>query len=199
MKPTLPMKGQITMLIRHGSTDNNGEGNIRGWTEGPENQLTEKGKNDAKQAGIELAKSKIKPDILIPSDLKRAIHSAEIVSKESGVPVGKPEKGLRSQDMGIYTGKKEKPLRAMLEKFAFDKPGQKLPGSTESHNDFVNRIKTTLEGIKSKYQGKKIAVVTHHQVERLVDTNFGKEKGKLFNEGVKPGSIVNLKKPVLPV
>ena len=195
-------KGQISQIIRHGTTDNNGDGKIRGQRDIPATQLSEKGIKEAQDLGEKMAvlPPEQKPDIIVPSDMNRAKDTAKIISEKTGIPVGEPEAGLRSQGMGIYNDAIEKEVRPELKKFATEKPNEKLPGADgESHNDFVSRVSTTMKTLEDKYPGKKIAVVTHHQVEKLQASNFGEKMDVLYSEGIPPASIrnVNETKPLI--
>lgn len=63
-------------LIRHGESTANSANQLSGWQDVP---LTTKGKEQAKQAGLALCNQKI--DLVVSSDLQRAVHTAQIAMK----------------------------------------------------------------------------------------------------------------------
>ena len=191
--------GTIIAIARHGSTNSNGDKVFRGWAEIPDNQLTEKGKNDAVNLGQNIKKivGKDNPSkfIIVSSDLNRAIDSAKIASDVSGVPTGKQYSALRSQDTGKYTGQKEGTVKKEVLNHIENHPDKPLPGATESHNQFVQRAKEALKPngvIEKDYPGKKIIPVVHHQVEVMHANNFNKTTDAMFDQGIKPGEIRKL-------
>src|SRR6185436_16717380 len=69
-------------FVRHGESELNAAGLGAGHSESP---LTEKGRQQAKQAGQEAKDLKI--DYVVCSPLSRARETAEIIAKEIGYPV----------------------------------------------------------------------------------------------------------------
>ena len=184
--------GQIVAVARHGSTDSNGEKVFRGWKESKRNQLSIKGKGDAIKLGQSVKKlvgNNPKDYIIVYSDLNRAHDTAETVSRISGVPCGKAYKDLRSQDTGDFSGKKEDEVKDEIEEYTFEYPDKSLPGATESHTQFIKRIKNVFNQIPKDYPNKKIIVITHHQVEVLQANNFNKATQAMFDKGIEPGGL----------
>jgi broad specificity phosphatase PhoE len=183
--------GRVNIIARHGSTNSNGDKVFRGWKEVSTNQLTPKGREGAKALGEHLKKEIGSEDpknyILITSDLNRAIDTAKIVSKETGIPVGKEYKDLRSQDTGDYTGVKEDDVKSQVEKNIEETPERALPGATESHNDFLKRVKQVFKQVPKDYPNKKIIMVLHHQVEVLQANGFNRATETMFQNGLRPG------------
>ena len=70
------------VLLRHGQSKWNLENRFTGWKDVP---LTEKGINEAKNAGLLLKKNNIKIDKIFSSVLERANKTAEIALKTSGL------------------------------------------------------------------------------------------------------------------
>ena len=64
------------VLIRHGQSEWNKKNLFTGWTDV---ELSEKGREEARQAGMELKKRSLIFDKAFSSALKRAIHTMEIV------------------------------------------------------------------------------------------------------------------------
>ena len=67
------------ILMRHGESIYNQKNLFTGWTDV---ELSEKGVQEAKEAGALLKKNGIYPDICFTSWLKRAIHTAQIALRE---------------------------------------------------------------------------------------------------------------------
>ena len=67
------------ILMRHGESVYNQKNLFTGWTDV---ELSEKGVQEAKEAGALLKKNDIYPDICFTSWLKRAIHTAQIALSE---------------------------------------------------------------------------------------------------------------------
>ncbi len=75
------------ILLRHGQSQWNLENRFTGWTDV---DLTDKGREEAKEAGKKLLKANILPNYFFTSYLKRAIHTLEIAADamdRSWVPV----------------------------------------------------------------------------------------------------------------
>lgn len=192
--------GEIVALARHGETDSNGADKaFRGWEETDKNQLTDKGKQDAKNIG-ESIKQIIGNDdpskyVIVSSDLNRATDSAKIASDVSGVPQGKAYPELRSQDTGNFSGVKESEVKDQVKDINENHPDQALPGASESHDDFVKRTKDALKPgglIEQDNPGKKIIAVVHHQVEVMQANDFAKATDAMFEKGIKPGGLREL-------
>ena len=69
------MSGKL-ILVRHGQSTWNLENLFTGWHDV---DLTEQGRNEARQAGLELLKEKLEPTVVFTSVLKRAIRTLWII------------------------------------------------------------------------------------------------------------------------
>ena len=70
------------VLLRHGQSQWNLENRFTGWTDVP---LTEKGIQEARNAGLLIKKNNIIIDNVFSSVLKRANKTAEIAITEAGI------------------------------------------------------------------------------------------------------------------
>ena len=183
------------VVIRHGATALNSESHerIRGWKDVP---LSDEGRADADKMGRELKKMKPKIDGIITSDLSRAHDTAKAVSKHTGAPILKVTKGLRPWNLGDFQGKDVKTTLPQMQDFIKNKPDEQVPGG-ESFNAFKRRFIKLVEAVQKKYPKHKMAIVTHHRGERLLQgwINEGqpKDPGKIspkvfMDKGIKPGS-----------
>ena len=73
------MSAPHLILIRHGQSEWNKKNIFTGWAD---IDLSEKGKKEALQAGLELKKKKMSFDFIFSSVLKRAIHTTEIIREQ---------------------------------------------------------------------------------------------------------------------
>src|SRR5262249_43760258 len=122
-------------IVRHGATKLNGEDNTsvdRAWSDVP---LTEKGRQEARQAARKLKGKGI--GVIVASDLDRARETAEIIGAELGIkPTFTPK--LRPWDLGKFTGTKTIEALPQIEIYAREKPDTPVPEG-ESFNQFRTR------------------------------------------------------------
>ena len=99
----LELKKHKIILLRHGQSQWNLENRFTGWTDV---ELTEKGINEAKNAGILLNEEFIKLDLVYTSILKRAIQTMKICLKKThlgDIPI-KYEWRLNERHYGALQG-----------------------------------------------------------------------------------------------
>ncbi|MDE2015914.1 MAG: histidine phosphatase family protein [Patescibacteria group bacterium] len=149
------------VIIRHGATPDEHTA-MGGWSgEG----LGAKGVEEAKRAARE-----VPPDVegIVSSDLPRAVLTAEIISKATGIPIIAKDPALRSWKLGNLDGKSPDDVEPVLEHVAQSEPDMKLPGGGESFNQFKDRFLGGIKKLQEKYRGKKIAIVTHSHNTRVL-------------------------------
>ena len=167
---TLDYKEPITKIyfVRHGETKANKEGLIFGQLD---LDLTKEGVKQVNQVTKKL--SKIKADYIISSPLKRAYHTAKIISVRAGLaPAHKIilEKNLMEKSEGLWEGKtywqvrKEDPKGY---KYWLKDPFKNKPPKGESVLDLDKRVKKFYKTVLKKYNGKNIIVVCHSGPIRL--------------------------------
>ncbi len=147
-------------LIRHGATHDE-KSAMGGWTD---DYLGDKGKEEAKKAAKEVPKDL---DGIVTSDLERAVETAEIISKETGIPILEKTQSLRSWNMGKYAGKDPKKIEPILDHLAEDEPNRATEDG-ESFNHYKERFLKGVEAILKKYKGKKLGLVTHSHGTRIL-------------------------------
>lgn len=154
------------ILIRHGKTSMNSDNRtsvdrIRGWKDVP---LSDEGKKEAEALAQKCKGLGI--DVIYCSDLKRAHDTAKVV----GSAIGKepiPYKKLRPWNLGEFTGADTKDALPKIANYVRNKPESAIPEG-ESFNSFKTRAFSGLQDILAKHPDKKVALVTHHRVERLL-------------------------------
>ncbi len=155
-------------VLRHGEAISNVKNIISCWPEKFENHLTLKGRRQVKETAKKIKKEKI--DIIISSDSLRAKQTAEIVSREIGVPITAYDKRLREYNIGVFNG-------ATIEEFRkYFPPGKerfrKGPPKGENYKDIQKRLNELLKDLEKKYSGKTILLVSHKIVLLLLKSIF---------------------------
>ncbi|MCK4554181.1 class I tRNA ligase family protein, partial [Candidatus Parcubacteria bacterium] len=135
--------------------------------------LSKLGIEQSKKLG-ELMKEK-QFDVIFCSDLKRAVDSAKLAFGNRGIKIIQ-DKRLRECDYGDLTRKGVKEYKSIMQE-RINKPFSK----GESYKDVENRIQEFLEEVKSKYGGKKIAIVAHQGPQLALDVVL---KGKIWQQAI---------------
>lgn len=150
--------------VRHGQTDYNLAKKMQGG--GTEKELNETGIRQAYQTKKEL--ENVKYDIVICSPMKRAKQTAEIINEERNIPIIIDER-IRERRLGEY---EEKDVTEETEKNIWDyKANNNIQGG-ENLYDFEKRIMGFLEDIKKKYDNKKILIVAHGGVAKIIKAHL---------------------------
>lgn len=147
---------KITYFV-HGTTTDNEKEISSGWYDV---ELSELG---IKQS-IEL-KDHIKNrhfDVIFCSDLKRAVHSAELTFKDKVRII--QDKRLRECNYGKYNAQSSEIVEPMQE----DNMTKRFPDG-ESYEDVKDRISDFLEFLKKNYDEKSVAIVAHKAPQLALD------------------------------
>jgi broad specificity phosphatase PhoE len=164
------MSVDITYFV-HGTTTDNEKEISSGWSDV---ELSELGI----QQSIEL-KEKINVknfDVVFCSDLKRAVHSAELTFKNE-VEIIRDAR-LRECNYGNYNAQPSSIVEPLQEQYI-----QKRFPNGESYEDVKTRISEFLEDVKQKYNNKHIAVVAHKAPQLALDMLLsGKSWDQAFAE-----------------
>lgn len=165
IKDAMQRKEAKVFLIRHGSTDLNGDSSdtsvdrIRGWIDVP---LNDKGREDAKLAAKKLKKEM--PSVIYSSDLSRAKETAHIIEQENAykAPIVL-SKDLRPWNLGIYQGQETKSIIDELNSMVkFD---HIIPKDGESFEQFRTRFLSKLSKIieQAIKDNSTIFITTHYR------------------------------------
>jgi glucosyl-3-phosphoglycerate phosphatase len=164
-------------IIRHGATaynqESGGVDRIRGWKNVP---LSDVGREQVKELAKKLKGSGI--NYIVSSDLERAKETAERVAEATGADLILC-KEFRPWDVGEYTGQESMAVHPIMADYAYRKPYRAIPGG-ESFDFFKARVFRGLREYVGQYSAKKLAIVTHHRVERLIHAWIA--KGSPANE-----------------
>lgn len=149
------------ILIRHGETKENLNKLVQGHLPG---ELTERGKEQAKDVAIALKGEKI--HAIFSSDLKRARDTCMEIAKYHAVPVNYT-KQLRKSDSGIYSGKPKAELTKAYETAFLRNGTSKLafkPNGGESILEVKERVQRFFESLRFYYEDKTVAIITHAEI-----------------------------------
>ena len=149
------MSVTITYFV-HGTTTDNEKHISSGWKDV---DISELGIKQSKE--LPLLNTNIF-DTVFCSDLKRAVHSAEL-SFKGKYPIV-IDKRLRECNYGDYNGKPSDIVEPLQEK-SIHTP---FPNG-ESYEDVKERILSFLSDIKQKYDGKHVAIVGHKAPQLALD------------------------------
>ncbi len=161
-------------IVRHGNTNWNNEHRIQGWTDV---ELNDSGINQIEEAAINLKKIG-GFDMIITSDLIRAKHSAEIISKELSIPYFQ-DSSLRERKHGKLEGK----TKIDIEKEYPNLNMFTIVEGRENMREFSSRICSFFKNIKAKYGDKNIILVTHGGVIKVLYSYFIDSEYEYFKNG----------------
>ena len=177
-------------LIRHGTTKLNAESGgvdkIRGWQDVP---LSDKGKQDAEDIADTLEDSGIQ--VIHHSDLSRAAETAKAIADKTGAELVSTPK-LRPWNVGSLTGTSSVEAHPQLAKYASKTPDEKVPEG-ESFNDFKTRAFEGLQEALDHAGNRKLALVTHHRVERVL--NGWSDKGQPEDKSIDMDTFLSKGEP----
>ena len=131
----------------HGTTTDNMEHKSTGWLHG---NLSKKGIEQSTELGKQINLNEI--DLVISSDLQRAIYSAKYIFKDSKVILH--DKRIRECNYGDLNGED-----ASLVKYE-EHIDSKFPNG-ESLRDVEKRLRNFCEYLLENFDGKTIALVSH--------------------------------------
>jgi probable phosphoglycerate mutase len=154
------------ILIRHGETDWNRELRFQGQLDVP---LNATGLEQARRVAERLAGES--PQLLISSDLQRALQTARAVASRAQQLDPVLDAGLREQHFGVVEGLQVADIKARHPQawdqwirfeadFAFD--------GGESTRTFHARVQATVRALAQRHAGQTLAVVTHGGVLDMV-------------------------------
>jgi probable phosphoglycerate mutase len=146
------------LAIRHGETAWNVDTRIQGQLDIP---LNETGRWQAERVGEALAHEGI--DAIYASDLKRALVTAQAISRACGVPV-RTDTGLRERAFGSFEGQTFAEIETRWPEDAVRWRRRDVdfrPGGGESLRMFYERCEATATRLASAHPGQTVVLVAH--------------------------------------
>lgn len=150
------MSVNITYFV-HGTTTDNINEISSGWKDVG---LSEKGIQQSIALKDQTKDKKF--DMVFCSDLKRAIHSAELTFKDV-YPITR-DKRLRECNYGTYNGQASSIVEPLQEKCIVERFSE-----GESYEDVKARLENFLKDLKQNYDGKNVAIVAHKAPQLALD------------------------------
>ncbi len=150
-------------VVRHGETIWNAENRVQGVSDIP---LTDKGRLDAT-----LQKDFVKSldiDVVISSPLDRAIETAKLLT-DNKLPINTDDR-IKERDWGLNEGAN---IDEVDRWDCWDVILNTRVQNIESIQDFMYRVSSFLEDIKVRYKDKKVLLVTHSAVIRVIHYLLG--------------------------
>ena len=138
-------------LVRHGETFDNALQLMQGQVQG---ELNAKGIAQAEAVAEQLKDEHF--DVIIASDLHRAIQTAEIIALPHRLPVVTTPL-LRERDWGDFTGR-----------YIPDLKGLPFPENTETMEHLLARAGRFLNFIRTNYPGQQVLAVGHGIMNKAV-------------------------------
>ena len=158
--------GKKLFLLRHGETEFNKTHILQGQVDSP---LTELGIKQANEAGEKVKGLGI--DVMVASDMKRTVKTAEIVSGIIGIPVTRTDSAFRERDFGKIDGAPLSDIRNKYPEFILENGLFILEhdvDGAEPIKEFYNRVTYAVENLMKEFEGKNVMVVTHKGVLNMM-------------------------------
>ena len=145
----------ILFLVRHGETVDNANQTMQGQTQG---ELNERGILQAQELSEEWKDREI--DVIVSSDLKRAVDTAAIVAAPHGLEVVKTPL-LRERDWGDFTGR-----------YIPDLKNEPFPDNVESLENLLFRAGEFITYVRETFPGKKVLAVGHGIINKAIQAVY---------------------------
>ncbi|CAI6087062.1 histidine phosphatase family protein [Cohnella sp. JJ-181] len=170
-------------LVRHGETAWNVEHRMQGHQD---SSLTELGVQQALWLGERLRKEL--PHVIYTSSSNRAYRTAELIKQENDIAINTSDE-LKEINLGLWEGKTQAFIKEnysdQFENFWND-PESYIPYGGETFKQVEHRAISKLSEILSLHQGKRVLIVTHTVVVKLLMADF---ENRLLKDLWKPPFI----------
>jgi len=159
----------VLYITRHGETEYNRLGLFMGQED---IELNENGLYQAHELGKKTKDMDI--DFILTSPLSRARRTAKIVKSYINKEI-RIDKRLQERDAGKYEGLTMQELKDNFQKGFSDDMVQvynEVPPGGESANEVQERVFSALEDIKQNFPDKKILIITHSFITKMINKYF---------------------------
>ena len=148
----------VLYLVRHGETVDNANQIMQGQTQG---ELNENGLRQAHELCEQWKSREI--DVVMASDLKRAVDTATIIAVPHGLKVVTTPL-LRERDWGGFTGRYIPSLK-----------NEVWPDDIETLENLLSRAGEFIAYVRKTYPGKKVLAVGHGIINKAVQAVYFKK------------------------
>ncbi len=166
-------------ILRHGEAVSNLKGIVSSWPEKFKNPLTQKGREQIKEAAKKLKAKHI--DLIFSSDLLRTKQTAQMVGKALKIKP-KFDKRLREVGFGMVNGRPAEELLYLS--FEKDRLRHSFKRS-ETYESVLKRVANFLKDIETKCKGKNILIISHQCPLWILENDV---KGFSLEDGLKMNS-----------
>ena len=171
--------GTRLLLVRHAQSAWNAEGRWQGWADPP---LSDLGRRQSHAAAMTLSRRERPVDVVVASDLERAVATAAVFTRVLGLGPVEVEAGLRERDVGDFTGLTRAEIEArwpgMVGSFV-----QTSPPGGETADQVLGRALPAIHRVAARHPGRDVLVVSHGGVIRNLEHHLGGEAHPLPNLG----------------
>jgi broad specificity phosphatase PhoE len=161
------------LVVRHGQSEWNALGRWQGQEDPP---LSDLGRQQAQVAAGRIGSV----DLIVSSDLQRAVETAAIIAEGIGVGPVLVEPELRERHAGEWQGL----TKDEIEK---DWPGwlaeRRRPPGFEAGDVFLERVHAAMERLAAEHAGAEILVVSHGGVIYILEEHHGLSFDRVPNLG----------------
>ena len=147
------------IMVRHGESEGNRD---RRFTITNETPLTDRGREQARQAGRRIAKL-FKPEIIVSSPFARARETSALINEALALPI-EVVHDLHERDLGCLKGQSYEALRDLVRTDPDYDPANGWswkPEGGESYEDVRRRVVVAIEELRQRYFGREIVIVSH--------------------------------------
>lgn len=157
----------ILYIARHGETEQNRQGVLLGRKDVG---LNKKGIEQSHKLGKNAKKLNI--DLILSSSMIRAMQTAEIVNFYVQKTII-TEPRLIERDIGVYEGLTFKEIEERFQRgYTSEMAYYKTPPGGESVKKVQERVFAVLDYLKKNYPDKKILIITHSFITRMINKYF---------------------------
>jgi broad specificity phosphatase PhoE len=161
------------LLVRHGQSEWNAQGRWQGQADPP---LSELGRQQAFRAASRIGSV----DVIVSSDLQRALHTAQIISGQIGVGPVVVEPLFRERDAGEWSGLTRDEIVAGWPGYLEE---HRRPPSVETDESVRARTAAALANVEREYRGAEVLVLTHGGLVYELERDHGQPWERLPNLG----------------
>lgn len=161
------------LLLRHGQSEWNAVGRWQGWADPP---LSPLGRQQSRLAGKGLDGI----DVVVSSDLRRAVETAALMAESLSLVPGPVEPRLRERDVGEWTGLTRQEIE---QRWPEELSTMAQPPGGESAEALQTRVLAAATDLARVYPDASLLAVTHGGAIRSLERLLGVDPDPLPNLG----------------
>ena len=170
------MTEPLFFVLRHGATASNADDCYRGWSNGPEAQLSPEGREGVRESALFLKNCGYKFPMILVDDLDRAQETANITASILGIKETETVPNLKPLNVGDLAGKSKKlfPIEPYLKD-----PNKRLPNG-ETHSEFDVRMGKVFSDVLELIEEIKhpVLIIAHGSTVSFLHNHMTKKAGE---------------------